>query len=158
MKVPNHSNIVEMLGRNHLIAQLIVEGVHVALPLWDQGVDLVAYYRGQDGFVARPLQLKVAEATRWGLDVKYADIVGLLLVYIWNVRSAPEDVEIYAMSYREAEHILNAGGDKDYSQSNTWKNEGRYSIAHLDKPKNKLRKNLQPFRMQHGLWKDRLGS
>ena len=63
MKDPNHSNIIEVLGRNHLIAQLMEDDVHAAVPLWDQGVDLLAYYAGAERLVARPLQLKVSETS-----------------------------------------------------------------------------------------------
>lgn len=150
MKDPNHTNIIEMLGRNHLIAQLVGDGVHAATPLWDQGVDLIAYYKGQTGLVARPLQLKVAEATRWGVHKKYEGIAGLLMVYVWNVKSAA-DVEIYAMTYPEAlSHLTASGG---YTKTDSWNIKGGYTMAPV---RNKLWEGLQQFRMRPGLWRGRL--
>ncbi len=109
MKDPNHANIIEVLGRNHLIAQLVGDGIRAALPLWDQGVDLIAYYQSATGMIARPIQVKVAESSRWGVHQKYANVTGLLLVYVWHVRSST-DVEIYAMTYSEAlEHLKLCG-------------------------------------------------
>lgn len=145
-----------MLGRHYLIGQLVKDEVHVALPLWDQGVDLIAYYVGSRGLVSRALQLKVASNTRWSLDIKYADIAGLLMVYIWNVGKAPDDIEIYAMNYTEAEALLKTGSNRDFSRSPTWEKEGRYSIAHLEKDTNKLRQSMQKYRMGIGLWKKKL--
>jgi hypothetical protein len=52
MKGPNHSNIIEVLGRNHLITQLMEDDVQAAVPLWDQGIDLIAYYAGTKRLVA----------------------------------------------------------------------------------------------------------
>jgi len=151
MKDPNHGNIIETLGRNHLIAQLIEDGVHAAVPMWDQGVDLLAYYGGDGKFVARPLQLKVAETTRWGLYQKYANTQGLLMVYIWNVRQSA-DVEIYAMSYAEALNHLTVSGP--YTTSSSWKDKGGYDMAPARN--STMWKSLQPFRMTKGMWKERL--
>jgi hypothetical protein len=150
VKDPNHSNVIEVLGRNHLIAQLVEDDVHAAIPLWDQGVDLVAYFQGAAGLIARPIQLKVAESSRWGLDKKYADVTGLLLVYVWNVRKT-NDVEIYAMTYAQALTHLTAN-DK-YTKTNSWTIKGGYSIAPV---RNRLWESLQPFRMSRGKWRSRL--
>jgi hypothetical protein len=149
IKDPNHANIIEMLGRNHLITQLIEDRVNVAIPLWDQGVDLVAYYQGEGRLVARPLQLKVAELSRWGVYKKYKDIPGLLMVYVWNVKS---NVQIYAMNYTEAECLLSIG-PKDHAQSNSYKKDkGSYHTV----PSQKLLEALKPFLMTKGRWKARL--
>ncbi|HZL27829.1 MAG TPA: hypothetical protein VFC39_14985 [Acidobacteriaceae bacterium] len=151
MKNPNHSNKIELLGRNHLIAQLIKGGVHAALPMWDQGVDLIAYYEGERGFVARPLQLKVSKATRWGVYKKYAETKDLLIVHIWHVEQS-SDVEIYAMSYAEAEDLLNKSST--YATCTTWtKDMGHYDTANITP---ELRHNLQEFRMSEGKWQKRL--
>jgi len=151
MKDPNHSNIIEMLGRNHLIGQLIEDGVHAAVPMWDQGVDLLAYYGTEGGLIARPLQLKVAETTRWGLYKKYANIEGLLMVYIWNVRKI-SDVEIYAMNYEEALNHLTISGP--YTTSDSWTKKGGYDMAPAHN--SKMWESLQPFRMTKGMWRSRL--
>jgi len=153
MKDPNHTNIIEMLGRNHLIAQLVEDRVHAAMPLWDQGVDLIACYKGTIGLVARPLQLKVAETSRWGVYKKYAGIPGLLMVHIWHVKQS-SDVEIYAMSYLEAEELLTK--TSTYAATDTWKKRmGHYDTAPI-LHQSALWERLQPFRMGPGKWQDRL--
>jgi hypothetical protein len=151
MKNPNHANMIELLGRNHLVAQLIEDDVHAAVPMWDQGVDLLAYYGGTDRLVARPLQLKVAETTRWGVYQKYEKVQGLLMVYIWNVRRSA-DIEIYAMSYTEALNHLTTSGP--YTNSKSWIEMGGYDMAPAQN--SKMWDSLQPFRMQKGMWRERL--
>ncbi len=151
MKDPNHANKIEMLGRNYLVEQLIEDGIHAAVPMWDQGVDLIAYYSNENGLVARPLQLKVAETTRWGVYQKYAGIQGLLMVYIWNVRRDVE-AQIYAMSYAEALNHLTISGP--YTQSKSWLEVGGYDMAPAQN--SKMWQSLQPYRMTKGTWRQRL--
>ena len=153
MKDPNHANIIEVLGRNHLIAQLIEDGVHAAIPLWDHGVDLLAYYEHEGHLLARPLQLKVSEASRWGVYKKYEKIQGLLMVHIWHVEQSSA-VEIYAMSYAEAENLLTK--TSTYATTDTWKKPmGHYDTAPI-RHQSTLWKVLQPFRMGPGKWRKRL--
>ena len=37
------SQVVEVLGRNRLVSDLLQAGLEVALPVRDRGVDLIAY-------------------------------------------------------------------------------------------------------------------
>jgi len=153
MKKPNHSNIIEVLGRNHLIAQLIEDDVDAAVPLWDKGVDLLAYYAGAKRLVARPLQLKVSETSRWGVYKKYAKIKDLLMVHIWYVKQSSR-VEIYAMSYAEAKDLLER--TSTYATTKTWKKPmGHYDTSPI-LSNSKLWKSLQPFRMTKDKWQERL--
>ena len=148
MKDPNHANIIEVLGRNHPIAQLIEDNFHAAVPLWDQGVDLLAYDGRSGGLAARPLQLKVAEGSRWGVQTKYADIQGLFMVYIWHEK---QDVQIYAMSYAEALNHLTI--TSTYAKSDRWTKRGEYPISPVGTD---LLASLQPFLMAKGKWRKRL--
>lgn len=52
------SQQVEMFGRNVLVAQLVADGLEVAVPQRDRGVDLVVYADRGDEFVARPIQIR----------------------------------------------------------------------------------------------------
>jgi len=143
VKGPNHANVIEVLGRNRLIEQLMEDGVHAALPLWDHGVDLIAYYKDK----ALPLQLKVSAADRWGVYKKYAEVPSLVMVHIWNVKQS-SPIEIYAMSYSEAEEILNT--TSTYATTNSWtKPMGHYDISPVPE---KLREKLQQYRMGPGKW------
>ncbi len=38
-----NSQIVELIGRNYLVSELLKAGFEVATPLRDRGVDLIAY-------------------------------------------------------------------------------------------------------------------
>jgi hypothetical protein len=151
LKDPNHGNVIELLGRNHLIVQLLKGGIHAAAPMWDQGVDLLAYLGGKDHVIARPLQIKAATDTRWGLHKKYTGIQDLLIVYIWNVVNSNE-VKIFCMSYKEAEELIIR---HKYAESNTWKKPlGHYDI--VVGSNSELRKSLEPFLMPPGKWRERL--
>lgn len=152
MKLQNHSNIIEVLGRNQLIAQLIQDDVHVALPLWDKGVDLVAYFIDEGCMRARGIQLKANEDARWGLDRKYEDVAGLLMVYAWFVRDATA-VEIYAMTHEEAFAVFRQLGEGKHLLTESWQIKGGYSFPNV---RGQLREALQPYRMMPGRWRERL--
>jgi hypothetical protein len=65
------SQIVEMLGRNHLVGELIRSGLEVSLPLRDRGIDLIAYadlISSVPVFRVRPIQMKAASNRSFGLD------------------------------------------------------------------------------------------
>lgn len=57
------SQVIELLGRNRLIDELLRAGLEVALPRRDRGIDLIAYAEivsDVPAFVGRPIQLKAA--------------------------------------------------------------------------------------------------
>lgn len=144
-------SVIELLGRNHLIASLVEDGVCAAVPLWDKGIDLIAYFddptRGRTVF--RPMQLKANEDRRWGLHQKYASTSNLLMVYVWHVRQV-NDVRIFAMTYGEALEILKQRGHTD---TKSWNELGGYTIPGAD---DRLLCALKPFEIHKGSWKKRL--
>ena len=81
------SQQVELIGRNLLVAQLLADGLEVALPERDRRVDLiVSTDQSEHGrFVARPVQLKAATSKAFVVDQKYEKFPDLLLAYVWNV-------------------------------------------------------------------------
>ncbi|MBN1885820.1 MAG: hypothetical protein JW876_09910 [Candidatus Krumholzibacteriota bacterium] len=57
------TQVIELLGRNRIIDELLRAGLEVALPERDRGIDPVAYADLEskvDAFVARPIQMKAA--------------------------------------------------------------------------------------------------
>src|SRR5437667_4051303 len=57
------TQMIEIMGRNRLIDELLRAGLEVALPLRDRGIDLIAYVDLADqvsAFVACPIQMKAA--------------------------------------------------------------------------------------------------
>jgi hypothetical protein len=149
-KRKNDTQLTELAGRFALISQLTKDGLEVALPMRDRGVDLIAYVDLDEqggAFVACPIQLKVTTGRRFALDRKYARIANLLLVYVWDVDQPQPPT--YALTYKQALKILEASG---YSKSPSWKS-GKYSIS---PPGVKLMKMLEPFLMKPEGWRDKI--
>jgi hypothetical protein len=82
--------VIEILGRNRLVDELLSAGLEVALPLRDRGIDLIAYADSGDGlpeFAARPIQMKAASCESFSLDSKYSKFHDMILAFIWNIGS-----------------------------------------------------------------------
>ena len=78
----------ELVGRNWLVSQLLRDGVEVARPERDRGVDLIAYLdRESDGerFVAYPIQMKAAARFNFGFARKYERFPNLLFAFVWDL-------------------------------------------------------------------------
>ena len=110
------SQATEVIGRALLIVSLYRDGIEVAEPQRDHGVDLIAY-TDRDQFAAWPLQLKVSTDRRFEVHRKYEAIPGLVLTYVWCIHSQPE---MFAMSYQEAEAICEQRG---WTQTRSWRGE-----------------------------------
>jgi len=118
---------IELLGRNKLINELLVDGLEVALPARDRGVDLIAYFDLNSkvtSFVASPIQMKAASTRAFSLDQKYAKFSNLILAYIWGLQ-APEQAETFALTYPEAVSIAQAMG---WTKTESWA-RGAYSTS-----------------------------
>ena len=82
------SQIVELLGRQRLIGELIRDGLEVAVLARDRGVDLIAYAdlsRQVSRFASRPIQMKASTTRGFGIDQKYLRISDLILAYVWHL-------------------------------------------------------------------------
>lgn len=145
------SQLTEIFGKNLLIGHLIAAGLEVAEPVRDKGIDLVAYRgdAGATGFVARPIQLKAYSHESFGLDIKYKGIPGLLIAYVWNVR-APEQSEVYVLTFEEAMEILDKKG---YSKTSSWTEGGRYFVRNAGQ---ELRDYLSQYKMTRERWIEKL--
>jgi hypothetical protein len=76
-KVRADSQVTELQGRGHLIGEMLVAGLEVAVPVRDRGVDLVAYLdlkASTPAFRARPVQMKSASGRHFSIAKKYARI------------------------------------------------------------------------------------
>ena len=64
---------IEIIGRNYLVSSLVTDGVEVARPERDRGIDLIAYLDlDQVGrFIACPIQMKAASEASFSLFPKY---------------------------------------------------------------------------------------
>jgi hypothetical protein len=145
------SQTVEIIGRNYLVTQLVRDGVEVARPERDRGVDLVAYLdldETQGGFVACPIQMKAATNRSFGVFRKYERFTHLMLVYVWHVQD-PSQVCAYALSIGEALEIAEA---MDWTKTESWRRSG-YSTT---QPSKRLLNHLEPHLMKPGDWKKKV--
>ncbi len=142
------SQLVEIAGKHLLISHLVAAGFEVAEPIRDKGIDLIVY-QTDDGFVARPIQMKASSSESFSLDAKYKNVPNLLIAYVWNVQS-PDRNDVYAMTFNDAKEILRKKG---YDKTDSWK-EGKYYF--VKEAGEELKELLNPYRMTAKKWKQKL--
>jgi|HubBroStandDraft_1064217.scaffolds.fasta_scaffold543088_2 hypothetical protein len=148
------SQVVELLGRNRLTDEILRGGLEVAHPSRDRGVDLIAYAdldTKVPSFIARPIQMKAASLRSFGINQKYKKFPNLLVAFVWNLGSGPNEVETFALSYGEAFNVASAMG---YTSTPSWQT-GSYMTT---RPGAKLRDLLEPCRMTPSRWWERVTS
>ena len=144
------TQIIELIGRNRLGSDILRDGLDVAVPARDRGIDLIAYAdlsASVKTFVARPIQMKASSEASFSIDRNYKKLASLIIAYIWHVHD-PNKTVTYALTYREALLIARKCWDRASGSSASWK-RGRYSTS---KPSRKLRKLLEPFKVTEGKW------
>jgi hypothetical protein len=143
------TQIVELLGRNRLIAEILRAELEVALPIRDRGVDLVVYAdlaaRGQN-FISRPIQMKSYSERGFRVDRKYEKIRDLLIAYVWHVHDFSKTVT-YVCSVDESVTIANTMG---WTKTPSWEKGQSWTTT---SPGKKLIGLLEPFRMTTEKWR-----
>jgi hypothetical protein len=142
------TQVVEIIGRNRLVNELLRAGLEVALPARDRGVDLIVYAdlaESVTAFVSRPIQMKAASATGFSIHRKYARLRDLILAFVWNLE-APDSAVTFALSYPDAIAIGDALG---WTQTASWLEGGVYSTS---QPSKRLVELLEPHRMTKKAW------
>jgi hypothetical protein len=140
------TQVIELIGRNCLGSQLLRDGLDIAVPARDRGIDLIAYADRSSRvkeFTARPIQMKAASEKSFSIDVKYEKIPDLIIAYIWHVHE-PNAIVTYALTYAEALRLAK----KCWPRAANWKRE-RYSTS---KPSVKLCNLLKRYEMTEGKW------
>ena len=122
------SQVLELLGRNRLIDELLRTGLEVALT----------------SFTACPIQMKAYSGCGFSIDAKYAKFPSLLLAHIWYI-DAPEDEVTFAMTCPEALAVSDLMG---WTKTASW-GKGYYANT---SPGMKLRELLEPYRMSRDSW------
>ncbi len=148
----NDKQVVEILGRNRLVNELLLTGLEVARPERDHGVDLIVYADRSprvSAFVARPLQMKAAMEHSFALEAKYRPFPNLLLVYVWHLAD-PAQAVTCAMDYGEALSIAQVMG---WLETPSWLEKGIYSNT---TPGRKLVALMEPYMMTLERWWARL--
>ncbi len=141
------SQVVELLGRQRLVAELLRDGLEVAVPVRDRGVDLIAYAdlsQQVARFASRPIQMKAATTSAFGVDQKYGRIADLILAYVWHLDD-PQAAVTFALPYAEAVQVAAAMG---WTETASWQ-QGKY---HSSSPSKRLLGLLEPYRMTQGSW------
>lgn len=141
---------VELIGRNLLMAQLLADGIEVALPQRDRGVDLIAYLDDDVSgtFIGRPIQLKAASSEAFVVDRKYERFHQLLMVYVWHC-AVPSTAVTFCLTHEECVAVATTMG---WTSTASWK-RGAYSTS---APSARLAELLLPYRMDSGSWRARL--
>jgi hypothetical protein len=133
---------VELIGRGHLVAALAFDGVEIAEPMRDHGVDLVGYV--EDDWRSSPIQLKAFRSAGFSIDRKYLRFgPRLVIVFAWHVLD-PSDVELYAMTFAQAVEV---GHEMGYTATASWNSSDAYSTS---RPSRRLRAMLDPYRITPG--------
>jgi hypothetical protein len=145
------AQMVEMLGRHRLIAELLRANLEVAIPARDRGIDLIAYAdlgTQVARFSACPIQLKAAIGGSFSVDRKYTKFPNLLMAYVWYLED-PARTVTYATNYKEAVAVAEAMG---YTKTTSWE-KGSYVIT---RPSPELVGHLEPFRMTPEKWWEKI--
>lgn len=141
------TQVVELLGRNWLISQLLKGGLEVSLPLRDKGIDLIVYL-DKNKFVSCPVQMKASTKASFSLDKKYEKFPNMILAYVWYLEDANKTVS-YALTYSEALQVCEKMG---WTKTESWK-KGFYSTT---KPSDKLLKLLELYKMTTKRWQEKV--
>jgi hypothetical protein len=142
------TQVVELIGRNRLVNELLRDGLEVAVPARDRGVDVIAYadLSAQVAtFSAKPIQMKAFSAAGFSVSAKYSRISNLLMAYVWHVNEQSPAVT-YALTYADAVKVGEAMG---WTETSSWKDGGIYSST---KPSERLKTLIEPFRVVPGRW------
>ena len=146
--MPLDGQVVELLGRQRLMAELLRDGLEVAVPARDRSVDLIAYAdlsRQVTSFWARPLQMKAFTASGFSVARKYTRIADLLLAYVWYLGESQAPVT-YGLPNATAVQVAEAMG---WTETASWRVNGAYTTT---KPSRRLLSLLEPHRMTPGRW------
>jgi hypothetical protein len=141
------SQVVELLGRHRLIGELLRDGLEVAVPVRDRGIDLIAYAdlsKQVARFASSPIQMKAATTSAFSVDQKYARIADLILAYVWHV-DEPREAVTFALRYADAVAIAEKMG---WIKTASWQ-QGCYTTT---SPSTRLRGLLEEHRMKSGDW------
>ena len=142
------SQLVEILGRNRLVNELLRAGLEVAVPIRDRGVDLVAYADVDERikvFVARPIQMKAALRRSFGVWKKYAKFPDMLLAFAWHLDGALPP-QTFAVTIPEAIAIATRMG---WTDTRSWREKGGYGTT---RPSQRLLELLAPHLMTDQRW------
>src|SRR5438128_1822173 len=93
---------VELIGLSLLVGLLLRDGLEVARPERDRGVDVIAYIDLPESggwFMACPIQMKSYSGAGFSVEAKYKRFPGLLIAHLLNVVE-PSALVAYCLTYQ----------------------------------------------------------
>jgi hypothetical protein len=142
------AQVVEVLGRSHLVSELLRAGLEVAEPVRDRGVDLIAYSDLDErlsSFVACPIQMKASSGESFSIDAKYSTFPNLIIAHVWHVNDRETPI-CYALTYAETLAVAETVG---WSSTRSWTERKYYAST---SPSAALRRQLDPHFMTSEKW------
>jgi hypothetical protein len=142
------TQVVELIGRNRLVSELLRAGLEVTVPARDRGIDLIAYAdlsMDVKQFVARPIEMKAASHSSFSINRKFKRVADLIIAYVWHLED-PSQAVTYALTWNEILEVATAMG---YTRTDAWKKAGSYATT---APGRKLRDLLKLYEMTPEKW------
>ncbi len=141
------------VGKDIFISHIQSAGLKIAEPLSRERIDFLIY---RDGGPDRELipfavQIKTSIHKTFSLHKNDLKMPRSLLAYVWNAKDY-EESSIYAITYKEALHVLK---EKGYAATDSWMSKGGYSVTDAGTD---LKEMLEPYRMTPERWQQRLQS
>lgn len=150
--MPLDSQQIEVLGRNLFISALLRDGIEVATPIRDNGIDLLVYkafHNARQTPKVVPIQLKCSSGAAWGIKRRYETIKDIRLVHVWNL-ATEIPCEFYCLSWSDANSVLM---QHNYTPMNWDTPQGSYAANRVTQS---LRNTLSRFKVVPGGWTKRL--
>ena len=145
------SQQVELVGTALLRTLLLADGIELAEPIRDRGVDLIAYLDA-GFFRAVPLQVKASTSARFGVDRKYERFPEMQIVHLWNVQD-PAKARIFCTTYAEAVGVADKLG---WTRTASWAKGYSASVSQTSRGGKRVIDALTPYEVNPGAWHERL--
>jgi len=139
-------DILQALGRTRLMGELLDEGLNVALPVGDSGIDMIAYLdvsAPSCQVASIPIKIKSLRPAWSSRDIESVRAQGLLIVL--------EQARTFALTPAELTYIKMIGiieRAKANPSERSRSDSGGYGAT--------VRQALEPFAMSRGQWRKKI--
>jgi len=115
------SGLTGAAGELLVAAELLRRGIAVARPLYDDGVDLLAF-RTSNPAKTVPIQVKARSGAGYNFQRDWFCVPGLVLVQVWHTANGPQ---FYVFRREDVEDALGP----QHAGTNSWCVKGVYSVT-----------------------------
>lgn len=116
-----NSGLTGAAGELLVAAELLRRGIAVARPLYDDGIDLLAF-RASTPTRTLPIQVKARSGTGYNFQKDWFCVPELVLVIVWHTATGPE---FYVLRRPDVEDALGP----THAASPSWCERGGYSVT-----------------------------